>query len=85
MVLLTLCIPCQHGNHDDHMEVIQAAPPGMMGGARCPCKGDCRGRRVDRVGTVRICENCDRHLSDHVSGRLRQCPDLSGNTYKGPA
>jgi hypothetical protein len=41
MVLLTYCIPCQHGDHDGHYEVIQAVPEGMLGGQRCPCRGEC--------------------------------------------
>lgn len=56
MVAHTLCIPCQYGDHDDHYEVVQACPPGMLGGARCPCEGECRDRPhavpliVDRPG-----------------------------------
>ncbi len=41
MVALTLCIPCQYGDHEHHHEVVQVAPEGMLGGARCPCEGDC--------------------------------------------
>jgi hypothetical protein len=38
-----LCQACQFGNHNEHIEIIEAAPPGMMGGVRCVCKGDCKG------------------------------------------
>lgn len=41
MVLLHPCQACEMGEHDKHHEVIQAAPPGMLGGAACPCKGEC--------------------------------------------
>lgn len=41
MTLLHPCAPCEMGNHDAHHEVIEAAPPGMMGGIQCPCKGEC--------------------------------------------
>lgn len=39
---LGTCIPCQFGNHDAHHEVMQAVPEGVMGGAICTCKGECR-------------------------------------------
>ncbi len=35
-MLWTYCIPCER-----HHEVIQHAPPGVMGGAKCRCKGEC--------------------------------------------
>lgn len=38
---LTYCIPCQYGDHTGHYEVVQAVPKGMMGGAKCPCRGEC--------------------------------------------
>jgi hypothetical protein len=41
MVLLTKCHACRRGDHEHHSEVIQAALPGMIGGMRCPCKGEC--------------------------------------------
>lgn len=47
MVELTECIPCQYGDHEHHQEVVQAVPEGMMGGARCPCTGECVGRERD--------------------------------------
>lgn len=43
-MLLTYCIPCQHGHHERHHEIVQAVPEGVMGGARCRCGGEC----VDR-------------------------------------
>lgn len=36
------CIPCQHGDHDGHIGVPEAASEGMMGGWSCPCRGECR-------------------------------------------
>lgn len=38
------CLPCQYGDHDGHYEVVQAVPEGVMGGAVCLCKGECRDR-----------------------------------------
>lgn len=43
-MLKTECIPCQYGDHDGHHEVVQAVPEGMLGGAMCPCRGECRER-----------------------------------------
>lgn len=41
MIALFLCIACQHGDHGNHVEQVVAAPPGMLGGVTCPCKGEC--------------------------------------------
>lgn len=41
MVLLRPCWACQRGNHDEHTETVQAAPPGLLGGVECPCMGEC--------------------------------------------
>lgn len=49
---LVWCIPCQYGAHEEHIEVIEACPPGMMGGASCPCQGECRQRQAIRAATV---------------------------------
>jgi hypothetical protein len=38
------CIPCQYGAHDEHIEWPERAAEGVMGGWRCPCKGECRDR-----------------------------------------
>jgi hypothetical protein len=35
------CLACQNGDHDSHREWIQKPPPGLIGGARCPCQGEC--------------------------------------------
>jgi hypothetical protein len=43
------CLPCQFGRHDEHYEVIQAVPEGVMGGAVCGCKGECRNQPVEQV------------------------------------
>lgn len=40
MVLLTYCIPCQHGMRDACLHG-QPAPEGMLGGWRCRCEGEC--------------------------------------------
>jgi len=47
------------GEHDRHYRVVQAVPEGMMGGAICDCKGECRDvtpeERASRLGlTPRI-------------------------------
>lgn len=41
MVLVTYCISCQYGDHDNHYEVVEAVPEGVIGGAICKCKGEC--------------------------------------------
>ena len=41
MVCVTLCIPCQYGNHEAHVP-RQPAPKGVIGGFECPCTGDCK-------------------------------------------
>jgi hypothetical protein len=43
-VRITECIACQAGDHDGHEEVVQAVPEGVMGGAKCLCRGECQGR-----------------------------------------
>lgn len=44
------CLPCQYGDHAGHHEVVQAAPEGGVGGARCPCRGECDGTSVTLLG-----------------------------------
>jgi len=58
MVLLTYCIPCQHGDHEHHHEVVQAVPEGMLGGVKCRCKGECVERHTANPLT-RTCPLCD--------------------------
>jgi hypothetical protein len=41
MVLVHLCIACQHGDHAGHIQG-QKAPPGVLGGWECPCTGNCK-------------------------------------------
>ncbi len=44
MTLVTTCIPCQHGNHDQCGKGMSAPITGLIGsGSSCPCKGECRG------------------------------------------
>lgn len=52
MTLVTFCIPCQHGFHDQHREITQQVPEGVMGGAMCPCKGDCAERNAHHTEVV---------------------------------
>lgn len=42
MVFLTYCWACKAGDHSGHHKVIQAVPPGMMGGTQCRCEGECK-------------------------------------------
>ena len=44
MVCLRDCPACQYGRHSDHVENFAPAPSGVMGGAACPCKGECVSR-----------------------------------------
>ncbi len=64
MVLLIDCFGCRAGDHSRHHEVIQAAPPGMLGGKRCVCTGDCAERKARqdearRQASVRPCPYCE--------------------------
>lgn len=45
-MLIHDCIPCQHGDHDACMGVVEKPPPGVIGGWICGCKGECRERDV---------------------------------------
>lgn len=40
-MLQTICSSCELGLHDAHNEIIQAPPPGVMGGSSCRCRGEC--------------------------------------------
>lgn len=40
-MLQTICSACEMGRHQDHVDVIQAPPPGMLGGSSCYCEGEC--------------------------------------------
>lgn len=40
-MLETICFPCELGEHDSHHEAIEGPLPGVLGGARCRCKGEC--------------------------------------------
>lgn len=42
MAALAPCPACQMGNHAGHDEHWQKAPEGVLGGAYCNCRGDCR-------------------------------------------
>jgi hypothetical protein len=35
------CIPCQYGDHEEHIDYPERPAPGVMGGWHCPCKGEC--------------------------------------------
>jgi hypothetical protein len=49
MSRISECDGCRMGDHKRHRRVIQAVPPGMMGGVVCGCRGECvkRGPRHD--------------------------------------
>ena len=36
-----ICSSCQYGDHEHHIPVMQAVPPGVIGGAKCRCEGEC--------------------------------------------
>lgn len=36
------CNACRLGDHENHERSVVRAPPGMMGGVVCNCKGECR-------------------------------------------
>lgn len=41
MSALVECIGCEQARHEEHRGVVQAAPEGGVGGATCPCRGEC--------------------------------------------
>lgn len=41
MSTLAKCPACGMGEHDRHIEHWDKAPEGVLGGAHCPCNGDC--------------------------------------------
>ncbi len=41
MVALSPCTGCRFGKHEDHVSNYAPAPPGVIGGFMCPCRGDC--------------------------------------------
>lgn len=49
MARLSECDACAMGDHSRHYRVVEAVPEGMLGGAVCPCRGECvkRGPRPD--------------------------------------
>lgn len=58
MSAIVRCLPCQHGDHDGHHEVVQTVPEGVMGGARCDCKGECQTGRPCPYCEGKGCEEC---------------------------
>ncbi len=64
MVAFVDCAGCRYGDHSRHHEVVQYVPPGVMGGMRCVCKGDCAERKARqdearRQASVRPCPCCE--------------------------
>lgn len=52
-MLVADCIACQFGDHSGHVEWPSKPPPGVIGGHKCACTGECendRGRAARRVG-----------------------------------
>jgi hypothetical protein len=66
-VLIVTCIPCHVGAHEEHYEVVQPVSEGVLGGAKCLCKGECRDRPPQMTVVQGIIEalNADGH--DHGS------------------
>jgi hypothetical protein len=48
-MMLHDCIACQYGMHDEHVRVTQPVSEDVLGGAMCPCKGDCAERNAERI------------------------------------
>lgn len=44
----TICPPCEMSDHKRHHRTVQAVSEGMMGGAVCTCKGECKDGRYKR-------------------------------------
>ena len=48
------CIPCQHGSHDAHHDVVDPGIEGLIGsGWECPCRGECVEREEKRREELR--------------------------------
>lgn len=63
MTLVHECIPCQHGQHDAHQDVVAAGVDGLIGsGQTCPCRGEC----VDRRPFLPDGVACDNPASGYV-------------------
>lgn len=56
-MLLTYCVACKHGHHDA-CQGGHAPPPGMLGGWKCRCEGECV-ERARTAGSVRPCPCCE--------------------------
>lgn len=51
MVAIVLCIACKHGHHEGHV-ATKPAPPGVLGGFHCPCKGGCVATYTNLSGQI---------------------------------
>lgn len=46
------CAPCQFGKHEGHTEIIQHPPKDGVGGASCPCDGNCAEGAEERIARL---------------------------------
>lgn len=42
MSALALCVSCETGDHEHHVDWPVRPPEGGLGGVHCPCPGDCK-------------------------------------------
>lgn len=77
MAYLTLCNGCADGDHSKHYSVVQVVPEGMIGGAVCPCDGECDGNPVvkETVGYLIALNNLLRSATtpDYTSPEEPDC------------
>jgi hypothetical protein len=79
MSLLTICTPCQMGDHKRHHRVVQAAPEGGVGGSVCTCEGECIDHRYELESTKRIGTLID----DAATGHDARIPSNAERTERG--
>lgn len=53
MTLQQDCIPCQHGDHENHQPVPNPGIPGLIGSRwECGCQGDCTGNKPKQLEMI---------------------------------
>lgn len=82
MVRITKCFACKAGDHKNHYEVVQAVPPGMMGGARCFCKGECEGKPEPDPVVDMLVEHVHKQTPEEFQARMDDIHGPESETTK---